>query len=208
MRNVQVPDYDWIPDSALTEKQAGHPILPKHVCVNVKNLIEHVPLQPYKTLPVDTYNRVVDEHDAKRMAVLSIGAFKARLYRPAMRNEKYFSTPNPVDVNIVVIREIDPPAGCKALCRVLLTSLAVDTHDQLAYVGRCYELRWSVEEFFRLLKSGYRILYSRLDNAQNIAKNLVIITIAAMSVLHLNANLAFLPKGVCQPNTMIACEPL
>jgi len=197
-RNVQVPDYDWIPDSALTEKQAGHPILPKHVCVNVKNLIEHVPLQPYKTLPVDTYNRVVDEHDAKRMAVLSIGAFKARLYRPAMRNKKYFRTPNLVDVNIVVIREMAPPGACKALCWVLLTSLAVDTHDQLAYVGRCYELRWSVEEFFRLLKSGYRILYSRLDNARKIAKNLVIITIAAMSVLHLKRQLGIPSKG-CLP---------
>ena len=197
-RNVQTPDYDWIPDSALTEKQAGHPILPGHVCVNIKNLIDHVPLQPYKTLPLDTYNRVVDKHDAKRMAVLSIGSFKARLYRPAMRNKKYFRTPNPVDVNIVVIRETEPPAGCKALCWVLLTSLPVDTDEQLAYVGRCYELRWSVEEFFRLLKSGYRILYSRLDNAQKIAKNLVIITIAAMSVIHLKRQLGLPSKG-CLP---------
>lgn len=194
-RNVQVPHYDWVPDSALTAKHAGHPIPPGHVCVNLKRLIEHVPLQPYKVLPVDAFNRVVDKASAKRMATLSIGTFKGRLYRVAMRNKKYFRPPNPVDVNFVVIREVDPPAGCKALCWVLLTSLPVDTYEQLAYVGHCYELRWSVEEFFRLLKSGYRILYSRLDNAEKIAKNLVIITIAAMTVIHLKRRLGLPSKG-------------
>jgi len=194
-RNVQVPHYDWVPDSALTAKQAGHPIPPGHVCVNLKRLIEHVPLQPYKVLPVNAFNRVVDKPSAKRMARLSIGTFKARLYRVAMRNKKYFRPPNPVDVNFVVVREVDPPAGCKALCWVLLTSLPVDTYEQLAYVGHCYELRWSVEEFFRLLKSGYRILYSRLDNAEKIAKNLVIITIAAMTVIHLKRRLGLPSKG-------------
>jgi len=194
-RNVQIPQYDWVPDSALTGKQAGHPIQPGHVCVHVKRLIEHVPLQPYKTLPVDAWNRVVDKAGAKRMATLSIGTFKARLYRRAKRNKKYFRLPNPVEVNFVVIRELDPPAGCKALCWVLLTSLPVDTFEQLAYVGHCYELRWSVEEFFRLLKSGYHILYSRLDNARKIARNLVIITIAAMTVLHLKCQLGLPSQG-------------
>jgi len=184
-----------VPDSALAKKQAGHPLAPEHVCVNVKRLIEHVPLQPYKSLPVDAFNRVVDKAGAKRTATLSIGTFKARLYREAMRNKKYFRTPNPVDVNFVVIREVDPPAGCKALCWVLLTSLPVDTYEQMAYVGHCYELRWSVEEFFRLLKSGYRILYSRLDNARKIAKNLVIITLAAMSAIHLKRQLGLPSKG-------------
>jgi len=194
-RNVQVPQYDWVPDSALAGKHGGHPLQPGHVCVDVKRLIEHVPLQPHKVLPVDAFNRVVDKASAKRMATLSIGTFTARLYRRAKRNKKHFRPPNPVDVNFVVIREADPPAGCKALCWVLLTSLPVDTYEQLAYVGHCYELRWSVEAFFRLLKSGYRILYSRLDNAQKIAKNLVIITIAAMTVLHLKRQLGLPSKG-------------
>ncbi len=194
-RNVQTPNYDWIPDSARTKRQAGHPLQPGHVYVNVKRLIEHVPLQPYKALPVDAHNRIVDKSSAKRMARLSIGTFKARLYRSAMRDKKYFRPPNPVEVNVVVIREVAPPAGCKALCWVLLTSLPVDTFQQLAYVGHCYELRWSVEQFFRLLKSGYRILDSRLNNARKIAKNLVIITIAAMTVLHLKRQLGLPSKG-------------
>lgn len=194
-RNVQMRRYGWVPDSALASKQAGHPLAPGHVCVNLKRLIEHVPLQPYKTLPLDGNNRVVDPHSAKRWAKLSIGACPIRLYRSAMRNKKYFRPPNPVEVNVVVIRELDPPANSEALCWVLLTSLPVETYEQMAFVGHCYELRWRIEDLFRLLKSGYRILYSRLTDAAKIARYLVVLTVAAMAVLQLKRELDLPAKG-------------
>ena len=195
-RNVQMQQYDWVPDSALTDKQAGHSLAAGHVCVNLSRLIQHVPLQPYKALPVDGHNRVVEPQSAKRWAKLSIGAFPVRLYRSAMRNKKYFRPPNPVDVNVVVIRELDPPTGCKALCWVLFTSLPATTFEQMAYVGHCYELRWSIEDLFRLLKSGYRILDSRLTDAGKIARYLVVLTVAAMAVLRLKSQLGLPAKGI------------
>lgn len=195
-RNVQMQPCDWVPDSALASKQDGHPLATGHVCVNLGRLIEHVPLQPYKTLPVDGDNRVVEPQNAKRLAELSIGAFPVRLYRSAKRNKKYFPLPNPVDVNVVVIRETDPPAGCKPLCWVLWTSLPTTTLEQLAYVGHCYELRWSIEDLFRLLKSSYHILDSRLTDAGKVARYLVVITVAAMVVLRLKSQLGLPAKGV------------
>lgn len=194
-RNVQILRHDWLPESALTKKQGGHALAPGHVCVNFKRLIPHVPLQPYKSLPVNKHNRVVEASSAKRMANLSIGAFSIRLYRPAIRNGKRFLPPRPVELNVVVIRELDPPADAKALCWILFTSLPVDTFERMVYVGRIYELRWKIEDFFKLLKSGYRILYSRLDNAAKIARQLVVVTMAAMAILNLKGHLGLPSSG-------------
>lgn len=195
LRNVQMPQYDWVPDSAIALKQLGHPLQSDYIYVNLKRLIKHVPLRPYKMLPLDARNRMVEVGSAKRLAKLSIGAFRVRLYRDAKRNLRYFRTPRPVDVNVVVIREVNPPPGCKPLCWVLFTSLPIDTHKQIAYVGLIYELRWRTEQFYRLLKSGYRILDSRLNNAQKIARYLIVITLASMALLHLKQQVALPSKG-------------
>jgi len=199
-RNVQMPRYDWLPESAMANKQSGHPLQARHVCANLKRAVEHAPLRPYKTLPLDARNRVVESSNAKRFARVSIGAFQVRLYRDAKRNKRYFPSPRPVDVNVVVIRELNPSPDSKPLCWILLTSLPVDTYEQMAYIGRAYELRWLVEVFFRLLKSGYRILDLRLDNARKIARRLLVVTLAAMTLLRLKREVGLGSTGKMNDN--------
>jgi DDE family transposase len=199
-RNVQVPNQAWIPPEAHTPKQSGHALETDWVCVNLERLIEHVPLQPYKVLPLDARSRVTDPASAVRSVNLSIGACRVRLYRDAMRNRQYFRTPRPVDVSMVVIREPVAPAGVEPLCWVLFTSMPVDTLQHLAYIGRCYELRWKIEDFFRLLKSGYRIESSRLDSAEKTAKVLVVISLAAMVVLNLKRAAGLPSSGRLSPD--------
>lgn len=194
-RNVQMPRYDWLPDDALARKQDGHPLKEGYVCANLKRAIQHLPLRPYKQLPLDGRNRVVEPSRAKRFANLSIGAFAVRLYRCAKRNNQYIRPHRPLDLNVVVIRELQPPAGVTPLFWVLFTSLPVDTPEQQAYVGWIYELRWRIETFFRLLKSGWRILRSRLTDASKIARYLVIVTLAAMTILHLKQAVGLGPEG-------------
>jgi hypothetical protein len=193
-RNVQMPHYPWVPASAITEKKSGHALQPGQVCVNFKRVVEHVPLQPYKTLPLDAHNRVVEPSSAKRMAHLSIGAFQVRLYRLVKRNKTRVLPPRPVDVNVVIIREMAPPRNCKPLYWVLFTSLQVETLDQMAYVGKCYELRWKTEDFYKLLKSGYRIPESRLTDATKIARYLVVLTVASIATVQLKQQIG-LPSG-------------
>lgn len=199
-RNVQMPHYDWLPPDALARKQDGHPLKEGYVCANLKRAIKHLPLRPYKRLPLDGRNRVVEPSRAKRFADLSIGAFQVRLYRCAKRNKQYFRPPRPVDLNVVVIRELHPPAGVTPLRWVLFTSLPVDTPEQQAYVGWIYELRWRIETFFRLLKSGWHILLSRLTDAAKIARYLVIVTLAAMTILHLKEAVGLGPEGDLSPD--------
>jgi hypothetical protein len=194
-RNVQIPRYDWLPEKALAGKQSGHPIPEGYVYANLARVVDSVPLQPYKTLPLDSRQRVVDPASAKRYADLSIGAFRVRLYRDAKRNKQPFRPPRPVELNVVVIRETDPPPGEDALLWVLFTSLSVNTFEKMTSAGHIYELRWSVETYFRLLKSGYNIEKSRLDNAEKVARWLVVVSLAALTVLTLKMKLGLPSKG-------------
>lgn len=199
-RNVQTPKHDWIPPQVLACKQAGHRLEEGWVCVNLARLIDHIPRQPYKVLPLDSRSRVTDAASAARLAHLSIGACRLRLYRDAKRNQRYFRPPRPVDVSMVVIRELDvPPGGEEPLCWVLLTTLPVETFEQMAHVGRIYELRWKIEDFFRLLKSGYHIESCRMDNADKIARLLVALTLASMVVLNLKAAIGLPASGRLSP---------
>lgn len=194
-RNVQMPDQEWIPQPARTQPQGGHPRPEGWICVNLGRLLPAIPMQPYKSLPLDNRNRVVEARQAARTAQLSIGGCATRLYRAAKRNGQYVKPARPVDVNMVVIRELDPPSGVEPLCWVLFTSLPIDDLQQLARVGALYELRWRVEEYFKLLKSGYAIESSRLDDADKTAKLLLLLSLAALVVIRMKTDLGLPVQG-------------
>lgn len=195
-RNVQVRCYPWLPPEALTPKQAGHACPPGWLCANLARLVPAVPLAPYKALPLDKDGRIAHTTSAAvRTARLGIGTCRLRLYRQAKRNQRNFTIPEPIEVNLVVIRETDPPPGVRPLYWVLLTNLPVQTSDQLAWIGHLYELRWTTEPFYRLLKSGYRIQAERLDSAAKIARTLVVLTTAAMVLLRLKQEVQLPPEG-------------
>lgn len=194
-RNVQVPNQDWIPEDAHARKQGGHPLKENWICANLSRLIPSVPLLPYKDLPLDKRGRVTDPCRAARTARLGIGSCPVSLHRPAKRNKQYFSTPRPVELDMVVIREIEAPEGVTPLSWILFTTLPVDTEEELRYVGRLYELRWKIEDFFKLLKTGYRIEQHRFDNAAKTARLLVIFSLAAMTLFQLKKELGLPPGG-------------
>ena len=98
----------------------GHPVEEGWIGVHRTRRIQHVPVQPYQVLPLDSRSRVTDSTSAARFANLSIGACPLRLYRNAKHNQRYFKPPRPVDVSRVIIRELDAPSGSEALCWALL----------------------------------------------------------------------------------------
>lgn len=196
LRNVLAPETAWLPDAARTGKQAGHPCPPGWTWANMEGLAAAVPSVPYKTLDLDRRGRVVQEGATRdRTAQLAIGVCPVMLYRLAKRNKKYMKPRRTVTVNMVVIREIDPPVGADPIVWVLFTSLPVETFADLCLVGAIYEMRWAVEEFFRLLKSGYQVEKLKVDCAARLARLMVILTLAAMVVLDVKREAGVGPGG-------------
>ena len=71
-----------------------------------------------------------------------------------------------VIVNVVLVSEVDPPDGEPPVEWILLTTLPIDTVEQVREVVRYYCVRWMIEVLFRTWKSGCRIeerLFEKLD---------------------------------------------
>lgn len=98
-----------------------------------------------------------------------------------------------VELNLVVVKESTPCAGREPILWVLLTTLPIDTIEQIAKVVRIYELRWLIECFFKLLKSGFGLEDLRFDGSDKIARHLVVTTIAATYVGALKHSIGLSP---------------
>lgn len=195
-RSVMTPKAKWIPKAAQCRPAAGHPLPEGWVCVALDKLARAVPLTPYKSVGLDEKGRVVTPgQKPARQAELFIGSCRVRLYRWAKRGGCYVKPPRPLEANLVVVRELAPPPGEKPLCWLLLTSLPTATPEQLRHVAQIYEWRWGTETYYRLLKSGYRIEESRLEEADKVGRLLVLVTLGAMVLMQLKVALNLGPTG-------------
>jgi len=97
-----------------------------------------------------------------RSAVVEVRAITATLQPPCRPDRKL----SPVVVNVVLVREIDPPADDVPVEWLLLTTLPIDTPEQVRAIVQYYAVRFMIEVFFRVLKSGCRVeerLFEQLD---------------------------------------------
>jgi hypothetical protein len=195
-RNVIVDDHHWIPENEHLTKQQCEGKEEGEVYVKTKTIVEHLPMNDYKTLYLDSRGRVTDKSKAARSVELEIGAVSVKLYRPAKRNKKYFKLPSKPEVNLVVIREKNPEEGKKPLLWLLLTSLPINTKEELAKIGRIYELRWKIEEYFRLMKAGLKLEQSRFKDANIIARYIILLTLSSTVIFNLRVKAGLPDDGV------------
>jgi hypothetical protein len=90
-----------------------------------------------------------------------------------------------VTVNAVLVTEVDPPADDAPVEWLLLTSLPIDTIEQVRLVIQYYSIRWMVEIFFRVLKSGCRVEDRRFEAMERLLPCLAVYLIVAWRVLFL-----------------------
>ena len=93
--------------------------------------------------------------------------------------------PPPVAVNIVLVRETHPPPDDEPVQWLLLTDLPVDTADAARNVVAFYCLRWMIEVFFRVLKSGCRVEERRFERIDRFQSCLAVYLIVAWRTLYL-----------------------
>ena len=89
-----------------------------------------------------------------------------------------------VTVNVVLVREIDPPVGEEPVEWILLTSLPIETCEQVRGVAEYYCARWMVEILFRTLKSGCRAEERRFEHIDRLLPCLAVYLIVSWRTLH------------------------
>jgi hypothetical protein len=88
-----------------------------------------------------------------------------------------------VTVNVVLVREPNPPAGEPPVEWMLLTTLPIDTPEQARQITEYYCVRWCIEVFFRTLKSGCRVEERRFEHVDRLVPCLGLFLIVAWRTL-------------------------
>jgi hypothetical protein len=141
------------------------------------------------TLVIEVSGRPAQSHDGSkrrqaksaRTTTVTVQACRVSLQAPWRPNKKL---PN-LEVNAVLVREINPPAGEPPIEWLLLTSLSVATFSEACEVIHYYACRWEIEVFFRVLKSGCTVEKLQLETPERYGNCLAIYLIVAWRVLFL-----------------------
>ncbi|MES2597452.1 MAG: IS4 family transposase [Verrucomicrobiota bacterium] len=91
-----------------------------------------------------------------------------------------------ISINAVLVSEMNPPPGDTAVEWLLLTTLPVRTQAQMAEVVEAYSQRFSIEVFFRTLKSGCGIEERRFHDARRHLNHIALALVIAWRVCSLS----------------------
>lgn len=116
-----------------------------------------------------------------RTARLEVRCQRVRLKAPYRQHTQLPE----VEVNVVLVRELDPPAGVEPIEWLLVTSLPIDTPEQVLRAVEYYTGRWPIEIFFRVFKSGCQVERIQLETASRLKRCLMLYKIVAWRVLYL-----------------------
>ena len=103
----------------------------------------------------------------------------------------------PLRVGVVLVTEVDPPAGAEPVRWLLLTSLPVGTVEEAQTCVRSYRLRWLIERYHFVLKSGCRVERLQLEEADHLIRALAVLAAVAWRVLWLTYLARAEPEAPC-----------
>ena len=130
-----------------------------------------------------------------RPAWLSLRFGKVELARPRKTRDR--NLPESVSLTLVEVVERDAPTGTEAVHWRLLTTHEVKDAEAAWQIVDWYKMRWTIEQFWRLLKlQGLRVEDSQLETAERLIKLTAIAAKAAVTTMQL-----------VQARTAPNCEP-
>lgn len=177
--NSEGPKAEWIVRACQDRTLAG---------ADAGKLTETVAAAPILgTVQIEVSGRPAQSHDGSkrrqarsaRTATVTVQACRVTLQAPWRPGQKL---PD-LEVNAVLVREVDPPAGEPPIEWLLLTSLPVETFAQACTVIDYYTCRWEIEVFFRVLKSGCTVEDLQLETLERVTVCLGVYLIVAWRVL-------------------------
>jgi hypothetical protein len=118
-----------------------------------------------------------------RDARLVIRYGQVTLKRPSAHEK---GAPKALTVSLVEVREIDAPEGVEPILWRLLTTHAVLDEAAAWRIVAWYQMRWTIEQFFRTLKQqGLQLEDSQLESAERLIKLTAIAAKAAAMIMQL-----------------------
>jgi hypothetical protein len=151
----------------------------------LREQVASTPVREHRTLeirgrdPKSKDDRKRKQPRDPRTAVVTIRAARVRLRGPVRPGGKLADK----DVNVVLAIEENPPPGVEPIEWILLTDLPIDTVEDVLRIIDYYTCRWSIEIYFRILKSGCKVEESQLERAERFEPYLALCMIVAWRVM-------------------------
>ncbi len=98
----------------------------------------------------------------------------------------------------ILAEEESPPEGQKPVCWWLVTTLPITTLGEAEQAVRWYALRWLVERYHYVLKSGCRIERLQLETAARLERALATFAVVAWRLLRLTYGARHHPEASCE----------
>ena len=143
--------------------------------------------QHVESLPVAARIKVAVPRSAgkpARIANLELRDAKVELKAPAHKT-KYLGLDEPLELWLVIAKEVDPPAGVEAICWRVWTTVEVGSAGQAEEVIGWYAKRWMMEELHRILKCGCKVEERQLESIGKLTLTLALDLIIASHLLGL-----------------------
>ena len=103
-----------------------------------------------------------------------------------------------IEFYAIKLSEIEPPIGVEAINWTLLTSEPITNIDEALEKVRWYRLRWQIEVFFKILKSGCKVESSRLGTSDRLIKYITIQSVIAWRIFFLQHMAMQHPEKSCE----------
>jgi len=103
----------------------------------------------------------------------------------------------PVTWTLVEAREVAAPADVAALHWLLWTTEAARTTAEVLEILRLYKLRWKIEDYHLILKSGCRVEALELETAVRLTKAVTLYAAVASRILTLRDRARLEPNAPC-----------
>lgn len=110
---------------------------------------------------------------------------EVRSMRVTIRSPRNGPRRESLTYNVVLVEEVSPPKGEPPIQWLLITSLPIETIEQVQQIIGYYCHRWQIEIYFRTLKSGCRIQERYFETMNRIQNCLAIYSVIAWKILYL-----------------------
>ncbi len=139
-----------------------------------------IPLKGIKTIFLPAH-----QNNPERQATLEVRYGEVTLKPPQRYPEAKQESLSYVTMQVVWLYESDPPEGIERLEWMLLTNLSVKSAADAIQIGEWYRLRWQIECYHRILKSGCKVEECRLETYERLKKYLRLKSIIAIRLFWL-----------------------
>jgi hypothetical protein len=156
---------------------------------------------------------VRDRHDNISEAVLELKFRRILVQRPLYKQRRYPA----LELTVLYATERGNPKGRDPIEWKLITNLPVTTRAQAIEKLQWYALRWRIEVFHKILKSGCQAEQSKLPTAERLVNLLATFCILSWRIFWLTminrstqkakASLAFTPLEINIPNRLAPGNP-